>query len=357
MHIVATSSLMIGALLFCGRSEATRIFKVDAVELIAGNEVNGEPKFSTEHGRYKYQFSTKANLDAFVADPEKYEIQLGGACARMGPLTGEGTTELFGVHDRKIYLFASEACRKRFMSAPGDFLDRPDQRVIADADALRRGRELIDLAVNGVGGEKALASLVSLQASATSTTTHSGKDYVNRKKWTIVFPSRFRIDDDWNESRWAAVITENDAFFASDEVWSMHRQQRAALERELFHDPVVILKARSRVGFVASGAGRGIINDRAVEYVDVWFAAVATRLAIDVENGRVISAAFRGRGANMTIGDVVRTFADHQTSDGITLPLSYAVQFNGKAADGLARKYDKLELNINVDPAVFERSK
>ncbi len=354
---ITAGFLLVSTVALAGAPNPSRTLKVDAVELVAGNEIEGKEEFSAQHGRYRYLLSTQANCDAFLKTPEKFEIQLGGACARMGPLSGEGTTDLLGVHDGKIYIFASEQCRKRFMSAPRELLDRPDPPAAGDAAAIRRGRELLDLAVKEIGGEEALSKLVSVHAEATSTTQQGDKTYTNRKAWTIRFPSDFRLEDNWNESRWAAVATKDDAYFATDEVWTMHSQQREALEKEFRHDPLVILQSRSRSDFVAAAGGNGKVNDRAVEYVAVSFGGATSKLAIDAENGRIHSISFRGRGPTLALGDVERNFSDFQTFEGISVPMSASASFNGEPASGMTRRLDRVVVNPTLAAGVFERPK
>lgn len=338
-----------------GSPHPVRTLHVDAVELVLGREVVGKVDLSAKHGRYEYLFSTQANRDAFLKTPEKFEIQLGGACARMGPLSGAGSSDLFAVHEGKIYLFASEQCRKRFMSAPNELLESPDPPVEADAAARKRGRELLDLAVKGVGGEAALNKLASYRAEAGSTTKQGDTTYVNKKAWTVRFPSDFRMDDDWNDARWATVAIQGDAFFAADEVWTMHPQQREALEREFRRKPLVILRSRSRDDFVAAAVGAGKVNDRAVEFVAVSFGGATTKLAVDLESGRIHSAAFKGRGPTMALGDVERTYADFQTAEGLEYPTSFTAAFNGKREDKLDRKADRVVINGPLDPTWFQR--
>lgn len=46
-----------------------------------GKPLKGDKKFSHEHRGVTYHFATQANLDAFIASPDKYEPAYGGWCA------------------------------------------------------------------------------------------------------------------------------------------------------------------------------------------------------------------------------------------------------------------------------------
>jgi hypothetical protein len=43
------------------------------------------------------------------AEPERFAVQMGGGCGRMGPLSGSCSPERFAVHDGRIDIFASDA--------------------------------------------------------------------------------------------------------------------------------------------------------------------------------------------------------------------------------------------------------
>ena len=58
---------------------------IDAVALLTqGKEITGKPEFKVTRGKFDYLFATAGNKATFEKNPEKYEIQLSGACARMG---------------------------------------------------------------------------------------------------------------------------------------------------------------------------------------------------------------------------------------------------------------------------------
>ena len=71
-----------------------------------GKPVHGSEQFSAEHGGGKYLFSTAANRDAFVANPEKYAPQYGGYCA-FGVALGKKfdvDPASFKIVDGRLYL-------------------------------------------------------------------------------------------------------------------------------------------------------------------------------------------------------------------------------------------------------------
>ncbi|MFZ6799063.1 YHS domain-containing (seleno)protein [Undibacterium sp. Di24W] len=88
--------------------------------------VKGSKKLSTTWQGAEWHFSSQTNLDAFVADPEKYAPQYGGYCA-FGVAQGftpEIDPQAFAVRDGKLYLNLSKDVLKRWKeNIPGYIAD------------------------------------------------------------------------------------------------------------------------------------------------------------------------------------------------------------------------------------------
>jgi YHS domain-containing protein len=77
----------------------------------------GRAKFSAIHKNARYRFASKANLDAFKADPEAYVPQYGGYCA-FGVSVGakfDGNPRRWKIVDGKLYLNLNEEVRKTWL--------------------------------------------------------------------------------------------------------------------------------------------------------------------------------------------------------------------------------------------------
>jgi len=98
-------------------SPETPLEGLDPVMLVQGKEVQGDMKFKVTRGRFEYLFANAENKATFEKDPARYEIQLDGACARMGAPT-TGNPDLYTVHNGHIYIFGSEECQTVFKAAP-----------------------------------------------------------------------------------------------------------------------------------------------------------------------------------------------------------------------------------------------
>lgn len=327
---------------------------LDPVMLVEGKEAQGEEKLSVTRGRFRYLFASAENKTAFERDPARFEIQLGGTCARMGPSV-LADPDLYLVHRGRIYVFGSPLCLKTFQASPEKFLE-PDAASPAtpSADALKRGRALVEKAVEAAGGAQRLDRLKSYRESGTAQTR--GRDGVVEVKTSLVrvFPASYRQERVLSFGTLATVVTPADAFFiAGPNTGALIDVQRDAFEKTQKLTLLSILRARKSEGFkaVASGAASG------VESVEVWFDGVSARLGIEPASGRVVSLAYRGRGPGGEIGEITQTFSDFRAAGGLTLPFKADGSFNGRPESTLSFALDSVAVDGEVDAVLFERPK
>lgn len=290
-----------------GAPKASRTMTVDAVALAHGTEVAGKEDLYTDRYGFRYRFSTPENKTAFDAAPERYEIQLGGACGKMGPLSGTGSTKLYAVHEGRLYVFASEGCRSTFLKDPGARIDRPDPRPDSTPETLARGERLLRDLLEGMGGAARVDAVRSLTMDWTTREPSGDKMYTHRQVTAIRFPDEFRRDEHWDDSHYGMVTSRAGASFLGSVREAMHPVQRFELQREFFHLPLVILKNRHRPDFVALGEGRRLT---------VWFAGVRTDLDLD-ESGRARSVAYRARGTGGALTTVRLDYIGGRAIDGV----------------------------------------
>lgn len=93
---------------------------LDPIALTEGKKVAGTMQFETEHAEFRYVFASKINLAKFKSDPARYGIQAKGSCSAMPRYKGK--SKIFTVHKGKIYIFASNHCKKDFEVDPEYFL-------------------------------------------------------------------------------------------------------------------------------------------------------------------------------------------------------------------------------------------
>ncbi len=331
---------------------------LDPVLLVQGKETQGDDKFSVTRGRFRYLFASAESKAQFEREPGRYEIQLGGTCARMGPST-EGNPDLFAVHKGRIYLFGSPECAKAFKAAPEKYLE-PDAasapKTAASAEALKKGRALVEKAVEAAGGAAKVDGLKSYQEKGS--VGRRTRDGVVEMKTSLtwVSPDKIRQERTFGPNMtMATVVTQSEAFFLMREAQSILEEQRAAFEKQFKLSLLPVLRARRGEGFEAAATGAGRAGETSVEQVAVRFDGLSLTLGVDPSTGRVHSLAYRGRGPGGVFGDIVQTFSDFRTVEGLTLPFKTSGTFNGEAEPTLSSSIESLVINGEVPPSVFEK--
>jgi YHS domain-containing protein len=311
---------------------------LDPVMLVQGKEVQGDMKFNITRGRFEYLFANAENKATFEKDPARYEIQLDGACARMGAPT-TGNPDLYTVHNGRIYIFGTEECQKAFKAAPEKYLEVPATPSAPSAEMLKRGHELIAKAVEAMGAK--LDQLQSLQK-----TDVRGNQVKN--VLTFAFPDTVRQEVVRQNFTLVSVVSPGDAFVVvNNGARTMPEANRVAFNRELNHDLLVLLRARSRSDFKASLAGEG--------NVDVELAGFMTTLGIDPASGRIISQTYKGRGPGGVIGQIVINYSDYRTVEGLSLPFKTTATFDGQPFPPLTATIEAITVNGQIDPSSFKK--
>lgn len=304
-------------------------FRYDPVELIrTGKSVVGAYSITQDHHAYRYLFVTEDNRKEFVAHPDRYEIQLGGGCGKMGPLSGRGNPDRFAVHDGKIYIFASDGCRTTFLSNPANFVDKDDEPPLGTASEAAEGRALIAKALQWAGGADRWRTVKTLQIDFRETVKSGNADYDHRSTWSLEWPHRIRRTDRWNETAYGDLFDgENGYFLGSTEVTPMAPQQIRALQRLRNHLLPSVLKAAAEGrGFTAFAKGTKSESRR----VQVYFDRTAATLEIHPQTGEIAAIEFRERRqGHVTHRQVFKSFLE---LEGLKLPEAWTSHLDGTAA-------------------------
>lgn len=329
---------------------------LDPVELVNGQEVPGKETLSVVRTRYRYLFASEANKKAFEKSPSEYQIQFGGGCGQMGSLSGAGNPDRFYVFNKRIYIFASESCRNSFKKAPENHLENPDAAPTGTAAEKKRGQELLQLALKGLGGAAKVDAVKTYQAKIKLGYKQGDKVSEYPQTVTIVFPGRYRDEYNWGSSQTGDVLLPEGALSlttknAGTDTWQREEPVKAALERALYRQPLAILKARREKGFVAIAAGKSKTGETEIELLKVGFKGATSTLGIDPKTGRVLQVAYRDRKG--AFGDLVKTFSDFREVDGLMLPFGIAESFNGKSVTSPMTSVESIAINSKLDPQLF----
>jgi YHS domain-containing protein len=314
---------------------------LDPVMLSQGKEVQGDMKYKVTRGRFQYIFANAENKATFERDPSRYEIQLDGHCARMGAPT-TGNPDLYTVHKERIYIFGSEECQTLFKAAPEKYLEVPAApKSPPTSEMVKRGQELIAKAVDAFGAGSKLDRLQTFHRKDL-------RDNQVRNILAVAFPDSIRLETIRPTFTLIAVVTPSESFFVvNNGARTMSEGNRAAIYKDLYHEPIVLLRARSQPDFKAWLAGNG--TD-----VDIELAGFTTTLRIDASTGRVVSQTYRGRGPGGVVGQIAINYSDFRMVDGLLLPFKMIATFDGQPFPALSATAEAITIN-QIDPSSFKK--
>ena len=313
---------------------------LDPVMLSQGKEVQGDMKYKVTRGRFQYLFASEENKAAFEKDPSKYEIQLDGHCARMGaPTTGD--PDLYAVHKGRIYIFGSAECQTLFKATPEKYLEVPTVPKSPSAEMVKRGQELIAKAAEALAPGAKLDQLRSLQRTDV-------RENKVKNNLVLSFPDTLRQETIRPNFTLTSIITPSDSFIVvNNAARPMSEASRAAIYKELNHDLLVLLRARTRPDFKAS-----LSSDNTV---DVELSGFTTTLGIDPGTGRVVSQTYTGRGPGGVVGQIVINYSDYRTVEGLSLPFKMTATFDGQPFPALSATAEAITVNGQIDPSTFKK--
>jgi YHS domain-containing protein len=334
---------------------------VDAVDLLdRGTETRGEERFSTIRGRFTYLFTSEANRAAFLSHPERYEIQFGGACARMGPLSGGGTPRLYAAHAGRLYIFASESCRMRFLESPEAFIGSDDPAPAVTDESRARGRELLGRAVDAIACLAFIDTISTYSETLARDEEAGGATYHVTETLTLRFPGGVRSETCWNESCYGYVADGEKAWFikgAGD--GPMAPVQRQALIRGPGRHFITILRDRHERAMRIAAAG----EKRTVEcpgegslelsLVTVHRDGATTVLGLD-EKHRVRLMSFRDRGPGAVFGTIDRIYSGYHKVGGLNLPGRVDVLFDGQPVPDWSGDFAAQRVNDPADAKLLD---
>jgi len=343
---------------FADPSPVIALSGFDPVALTQGTETKGKDELQTTRGRYRYLFASAVNKAKFESAPEKYGIQLDGYCMKMGPLSGRGSPERWFVSEGRIYLFASESCRNSFKSDPAAFTDRADAPATGTDAEKKRGKELIEHALNGLGGADKVDALKSVRWEAITVYEQEGKKTEMRQTTTAALPDRLRLDYSYGDFREGHALASGRLLEinAADEATMLPEDVYECVRRKLYREPLALLRTRNQPGFVAVAAGPGEIKGAKVDWVNVSYAGATSKLAVESASGRILAVVYRGR-APSTMGEICKVYSDFKEMEGgLVLPQNSDVTYDGKAPSSPKPASHSVALNVPIEPRLFPNS-
>ena len=315
---------------------------LDPVLLTQGKEVQGDMKYKVTRGQFQYLFASAENKATFEKNPTQYEIQLNGHCARMGAPTG-ANADLYYVHKGRIYIFGSEECQTLFKEAPEKYLEVPPAPKAPPTDEMiKQGQELIAKAVGFLGGGSKLDQLQTLQR--TELRGNQVKSIL-----VLALPDSLRQEIIRPTFTLTSVIAPSESFiFVNNTARPMPEANRTAIYKDLYRDPIFLFRARTRPDFKAWLASDNRVEIELPEFTN-------TTLGIDPATGRIVNQTYRGRGPGGLVGEIVISYSDFRTVEGLILPFKTTATFDGQPFPALSGTIEAITINGQIDPSSFKK--
>lgn len=107
MALIFTTQVYAEAPIYTGFFSNVAVSGYDTVAYFTeGKPVEGRSEYSTSYQDAEWRFSSKENLEMFIAAPDKYAPQYGGYCAWAvgNNKTAKGDPQQWMLHSGKLYL-------------------------------------------------------------------------------------------------------------------------------------------------------------------------------------------------------------------------------------------------------------
>lgn len=95
--------------------------------------VSGDDAYQTSLHGVTWRFSSQANLDLFLADPDQYRPQYGGYCAwaMAKGKKAAGDPKVWHIYNGKLYLNVSNGIKRKWLKDIDGFIARADAQWAA----------------------------------------------------------------------------------------------------------------------------------------------------------------------------------------------------------------------------------
>lgn len=283
----------------------------DPIELAKGRQVPGSPSLMASYGSHAYRFASATNRAAFLANPVAHAVQTGGACGKMGALTGRGAPNRWAVVEGKIFLFASEGCRTSFLANAPQYLQPIPVPKRGDVASVARAKALLSQArlAHGIGSHRPPGSFS--WAFATKY-TEAGVEKIWWEKAGFFGHARMAV---WSESDRASyfnVVDGGRRFEGSPSgVYPLHPAEAREVRATVIRSPM---------GILLSPHDQAIRSDSPHTFVMVD-GDIATEVMLDPKSRRISGIRYTDRHSG-PVAHVERRFSDFRSHRGFWVPMA-----------------------------------
>lgn len=315
-----------------GQTAELGTFTTDVVAYLkTQQEVSGKSTTFVIRDGWRYLFSSEENRRAFLRNPEAYEVQMGGACARMGELSGLGDPGRHAAVGGRLYIFASDNCRETFLADPSTRVFQPDPSPRPTADQIKAGRALAGKVLAWAGGRQMVPGLFPLQESWSEEVQARGTRYVHQVDRSYGRQGEFAMSDLWNKTGSHFVLADDDGEEKRDgkRFRVLARQQQEALQRESIWAVPAIYR------LLAEGKTPVWSDQASVLSLHLYGTTVSMR--VDPRSGRPASLFGKGRSSTAALGQREVVFSGWVRVNRLMLPSGWSAFFQSAPDDAFSR--------------------
>ncbi len=327
---------------------------LDPVLLTEGQETQGKESVRLESGPFLYQFSTEETRSRFRQDPERYGIQLDGACARMGAPV-RGSADAYWVYNHRIYVFGSRECYRRFTANPKKYLEAEQAKPAWAPSAATRaqGQAVLDKAIAAMGSSDQWAGIKSYAETRHS----SGPAGDLTIRIAAKPPASFISQTTAGANTFGSLVTPELVLNLFRDTGTrlpdnFGRAILAVSQRDL----LPLLLDRRLPGFAVYDTGRAGGADR----LQVNDQSRISTLSYDPQSGRIADVAWLGPSPSGYVIHHIR-YSEYRAVNGVELPFRADAFDEGNdepAPPSLSWKVERYELNpADIDTRLRPRVK
>jgi zinc protease len=301
---------------------------------------------------------------AYLSPDRLSVVLVGNAAAFVPQLKSLGFNEFEIIPIADVDLMAASLRRdgKRAAEPVGAFRTRgAPQYAPASAQAAQsapgdpvRGRQLAQRLVEAKGGLAKLKGIRTVVADAKTTFRAPQGEIESMTKTYVIYPDKFRVDATLGEAEVLQVYNSGDAWVKDpsglhEAPAPMKEDFAASVRRDLI--PLLIAAAEGTLTarLLPDEGSEG----RALRVLEVSGEGVApVRIYADA-SGLVVRQRFSRPGPDGSTMQAEETFSDYKPVDGIQVPFTAEVSFDGRPV--LTRTLTAVKFNTAVDPKLFAR--
>ena len=231
----------------------------------------------------------------------------------------------------------------------------PVERAEVTAEGAERAGELLDRAVEAMGGAERVDAARGLRVVGTATQVTPQGEMAIDVATTHLFPDRFRQELTLPFGSMSMVLADGGGFAVTPQgVMDLPASQLAALQSASRRDPLALLRLRDDPDLVATALPPVELEGTPLERLQLELGGDVTLVDLDPATGEIRRVSYRDAGPTGQPGETVRVYTDYRDVDGgLRYPFAVVGTFEGEKSFEAA--VQSVELDPEVDAAEFEK--